>query len=235
MIELNGRLKAIADFIPSCETLIDVGTDHAYIPIYAAGKGLCKRAVASDVRKGPVEAASKNVRLYGMEESVSVRLGYGLDSCEREECGVIVIAGMGGLITSEILQKGCEKAQSAVVIILQPMTDVESLRKWLFDNGFSIIKEALAAEEEKIYNIICCKWTGSVTRYDDFGIYIGNALLSGGDPLLARFLEKKLKQVEVIIKGRQMSRNAKEAHLDWEFIKERLLEELGQAGSEGKG
>ncbi len=226
MIELTGRLKAISDKIPLCSTLVDVGTDHAYIPIYAVAHRICGFAVASDLRKGPVETALRNVLSHGMGDKIAVRLGYGLANIEIQECRIIVIAGMGGMQISEILEESLEKAKSAELIILQPMSDIESSRKWLFDNGFGTLEETLAKEDDKIYNIICCRWNGRSYKYDDFSCYIGDMLIKSGHPLLLQYLEKKLKHVEKIVIGRQNAKTAIESNLDWVYIRDRLIEEI---------
>ncbi|NTV90478.1 MAG: SAM-dependent methyltransferase [Clostridiales bacterium] len=231
MTELSARLKAIADRIPACNSLVDVGTDHVYIPIYAVGSSICKTAVASDVRKGPVAVAERNVTASGLGEHISVRLGNGLEGVVPEECEVIVIAGMGGLQISEILGKSPDCAKAARLLILQPMSDLESARKWLYENGFRIMKEALIEDEGKIYNIIDCIWDGQITDYDDFSCYIGDVLVKSSDPLLMPYLTRKLKQVERIIEGRQKSTRSVEkarislrSDLNWVYIKDRLKE-----------
>ena len=111
-LKLNARLEMIAERIPKCRILADVGTDHAYIPIYAVKNGYCRKSLAVDLREGPLGMASANIKRYGLGEFIETRLGNGLEPITLDECDVVVIAGMGGsLITGYSLlfrQKGTE-------------------------------------------------------------------------------------------------------------------------------
>jgi tRNA (adenine22-N1)-methyltransferase len=204
-MELRGRLLAVAQKIPECHTLIDIGTDHAYVPVYAVQKKICQRAFASDLRSGPVKAAQKNISKYGLAEHIKTSIGNGLEPLEVGDSDVIVIAGMGGLLISEIIQGSHLKAEAAVMLVLQPMNAADVLRSWLCENGFAILGEALAEDDDKIYNIICSKWSGTNTNIDEFSCFFGFDLIDGTDPVLKKYLQKKLSQLNVIIEGRKSS------------------------------
>jgi tRNA (adenine22-N1)-methyltransferase len=225
-MELKGRLRLIADKIPKCGILVDIGTDHAYIPVYAVMNGITEKALATDIKIGPVEIAQKNIRKYGLQQNIETRLGSGLDPICGHETDVIVIAGMGGMLIQEILFNGIEKAKKAGLIILQPMNAVEVIRKWLNENGFEIIDEALAMEESKLYNVICSKWTGRRVKFDDYDYYVGYKLINGSDPLLKNYLEKKLKQLIVIINGKKKAEILQDDIENYINIKDRLIKRL---------
>lgn len=210
-MELKGRLKLIAQKLPESNIICDIGTDHAYIPIYAVSKNICKRAVASDVREGPLAIAKENIAEHGFKDKIEVRLGSGLNTVSGEELDTIVIAGMGGILIKDILTEDFEKACGAKTLILQPMNAIEVLREWLSGNGFEITDEELAAEGEKIYNVIVCKWTGITTRELLIHYYIGRKLIDKKDPLLKELLTRKTKQLEVIL---EEMRNTKEDKCD---------------------
>ena len=53
-MQLSQRLLAVADLASAGHCLADVGTDHGYIPIYLMEKGKYERAIAMDVKKGPL-------------------------------------------------------------------------------------------------------------------------------------------------------------------------------------
>ena len=202
-MELKGRLGAIAEKIPQCSTLADIGTDHAYIPILAVQNSICKKAVAADIKSDPVEIALRNIKHYGYEKLIETRLGYGLEPLKENEADVIVIAGMGGILIQEIIAKSLVKAQTAKVLILQPMNMVEILRKWLNAKGFEIIDETLADESKKIYNILSVKWTGKIIELDDFYHYIGYNLVQRKDALFKRYAMNKLNLLNKKIIGMQ--------------------------------
>jgi len=111
-MELKGRLKLIADLTPKCNIVCDIGTDHAYIPIYLVMNKKCQRALACDVRKGPIGFAEKNIAEYGLSQYISTRIGYGLEPLEDNEVDVVVIAGMGGLLIKKYWKKVLERQKS---------------------------------------------------------------------------------------------------------------------------
>ncbi|NLH97691.1 MAG: SAM-dependent methyltransferase [Clostridiaceae bacterium] len=204
-MRLDGRLGMIAENIPGCRVLVDVGTDHAYIPVYAVKAGICEKAIAADIRPGPLENARKSIVRHGLERYIETRLGNGLEPIRESECDVVVMAGMGGPLIRRILEESAEKAKKCRLLLLQPNNAAEALRRWLYDNGFSIIGEELAQESRKLYCLIKARWTGECEIRDDFDCFIGNRLLESDDPLLVPYLEKKLGELDTIIRGRSRS------------------------------
>ena len=99
---LSPRLLKIAKCI-DCDTLADIGTDHGYIPIFAMNNGLCKKAIACDINKGPLLSAKENIELYNLSDKIETRLSNGLLSLSPMEADTIVIAVMGGLLIRDIL------------------------------------------------------------------------------------------------------------------------------------
>lgn len=204
---IKGRLKLIADKVPQCEIVCDIGTDHAYVPIYLVLKKICKFAIAADVNSGPVLAAKKNIVKYGLDKYIEARQGNGLECLSMGEADCIIIAGMGGLLIREILQKDIEKAASASLLILQPMNSIELVREWILSSGFSILDEELCKEGEKIYNVITCKWIGQKEQVDAINFYIGERLIRKNDPLLDKYLQKELNRIEKVINGLKRTNN----------------------------
>ena len=207
-MELKGRLKLIASMVPLCNTMCDIGTDHAYVPIFLVKNKICNKAIASDLRKGPVLRAEDNIRDFGMENYIESRLGNGLEDISKEEAQTVVIAGMGGVLIEEILSRDIEKAKNAVSLILQPMYAIEVVRKWLYENGFSIYDEGLVQEGNKIYNVIAACWAGKVEKPDPIYYYIGSKLVEKKAPLVVKYINSKIRQTEKIIRGMKKSENA---------------------------
>ena len=158
LVNLNGRLGLIRDMLPECAKLCDVGTDHAHIPASALLDGLCRNAVATDIRPGPLERASRTLRHFGLDARMELRLGAGLDPVSPGECDVLVIAGMGALMIIDILESGAEVARRASCILLQPMHAQERLRPWLRRSGYAILSERLAVEGEKRYQVLAVRY-----------------------------------------------------------------------------
>lgn len=196
-MKLNGRLALIADKVEQANIVADIGTDHAYVPIYLVENGICKRAIASDVQEGPLKTAEANIREAGLEGLIETRLGYGLDTISENEADVIIIAGMGGTLVARILEKGKTKAESATSLILQPMNRHHEVRKWLYDNDFHIIDEELCQEGEKLYNVICARPYLKDEEKEDYKFvefHIGKRLIEKNDELLANYVARKLRQ-----------------------------------------
>jgi tRNA (adenine22-N1)-methyltransferase len=204
-MRLNGRLKMIADQIPKCGILADIGTDHAFIPIYVVKNGICEKALAADLRTGPLEMASKNIKKHGLSDKIQTRMGDGLEPILPNECEVVVIAGMGGALIRDILAASVEKAMKARLLLLQANTAVETLRRWLYENGFIIEHEHLALDAGKCYVAIESRWTGHPEGKDEFTYFVGEKIFEGNEAHLQRYLRKKLREVEVIIEGRSRS------------------------------
>lgn len=242
-MKLDGRLKLIVESIPQCSILADIGTDHAYIPIHAVRQGRCTRAVAADLRSGPIRMAQANIGRHGLQDVIETRLGDGLEPIDIEECDVIVIAGMGGPLIRRILSDAPEKAQRARKLLLQANNAVDALRRWLYQNGFEIINERLAEDSGKLYCLIEAVWTGTPISRDDFACYIGEKVFIGNDPLLERYLEKKLGELNTIISGRARSDPSKlrrieeDTSMDTETcirIRDRLVKYLEERRSGGR-
>ncbi len=174
--KLTPRLQKIYDILTPCETVCDIGTDHAYIPVCLCLNNKCQKAIASDIKKGPVERARKTVSLYGAETQVEVRLGGGLETVSVCEVDAIIIAGMGGLLIAQILEESESIAKSAKELILQPMTAIAELREFLNKNGYTIKEEHIVREEEKLYTIMKVS-IGEDMPYTEAELYMGKAVI----------------------------------------------------------
>lgn len=204
---LKPRLKKIADMVSECNVVCDIGTDHAYIPIYLIKSHICKRAIATDIRIGPVQTAQRNIMKHGLEKLIETRIGNGLSPVRLEEIDIVIIAGMGGMLIAKILDDEPVKARKANKIVLQPMNAVEVVRKWLYENGYEITNEALASEGKKIYNIIAARWINMPVVKDEAFYFIGEKLKESDDPLVEEYICRKLKQLENILSGLKKANN----------------------------
>ena len=204
LLVLPDRLKAVAALIPECEFLSDIGTDHAYIPIYAVKNKKARLAAAADIVDGPLKIASANIKSYNLSDKISVVKSNGLENIPPSD--VIVIAGMGGTLIGEILKKHIQKAYSTDTLILQPMTCAYDLRKELHRLGFKIIKETIAKDSKKLYNIMVVK-KGIQTFDDDIYYHIGKYLIDSKDPLLKEYIMHGITVLERKITNMQNSKN----------------------------
>ncbi|MBQ9097004.1 MAG: SAM-dependent methyltransferase [Clostridia bacterium] len=186
-MNLTIRLKTVADLAGKCTSLADIGTDHAYIPIYLMQKGLISKAIAADINEGPLERADKNIRKAGLSDKITLRLSNGLDNINDNEAETVVIAGMGGEIISRMLEK--PKPAGIKRIVLQPMTDIPLVRRKIHENGMIITAERLAAEKDKIYTVIACEY-GTCQQFSDED-YIVSPFIKD-DPIFDEYIKKQL-------------------------------------------
>ncbi len=150
----------------------DIGTDHAYLPIYLVQNGAVSRAIASDIKSGPLAVARQNVAKQSLEEQIELRLGGGLSPYQMGEVDVFVIAGMGGHTIADILAADERLARSAHYLILQPMQNRHFLRSWLYEYGYGIDCEVIAREGNKFYHILKAR-SQNLEKPSDFSLEHG--------------------------------------------------------------
>ncbi len=192
-MKLGRRLQTIADKVPKVNTAADIGTDHGYIPVYLIKNNICQRIIATDIKKGPLKKAGLTINRFYMAEKIELRQGDGLEPIEHNEVQAVIIAGMGGLLMKEMLEKGRDKIfHPTMTLILQPMNAQDMVRKWLIHNGFVLIDEQLAREGRKYYEIIVAK-PGFHPPPDSPIFYeIGEKLIENRDPLLRDYIKHKI-------------------------------------------
>lgn len=151
-MELTPRLRAIAEQVPQGACLADVGTDHGHLPVWLLLSGQVERAIAADLREGPLDRARQTAREYGQTERISFRLCDGLSGIAPDEVDTVVIAGMGGETIAAILD-AAPWTRDHKLLLLQPMTGASKLREWLQGHGYAIWDEVIAREGKKLYSI----------------------------------------------------------------------------------
>lgn len=208
---LGSRLQAVADFIEVEKSFADIGTDHAYLPIYMVKENLAERSIACDVHQGPYEAAKKTVVKYGVMERVEVRLGNGLTALRPGEVEAAVIAGMGGITIIEILAKSPEVVGHLSSLVLQPQNAAEEVRRWLQKHAWAIFDETLAMEDERIYEILLAKPGATLKPLEDILYDIGPCLWQKRHPLLKRHIENLRGKVLRAMQGMKNSVTAMES------------------------
>ena len=172
---ISKRLRKVAGFVPRDAKILDVGSDHAYLPIYLIQQGKISSAIAGEVVEGPYQSAVTNVADNQMSDKISVRLANGLAAFEVEDqIDVIVIAGMGGGLIADILDNGSAKLASVKRLILQPNNREDELRRWLCGQRFSNYKEAIVEENGKFYEIMIAEQGYQVLNAEQerFGPYL---------------------------------------------------------------
>ncbi|MCI7150126.1 MULTISPECIES: tRNA (adenine(22)-N(1))-methyltransferase [Lachnospiraceae] len=194
-MELSKRLKAVAELVTPGMRLADVGTDHGYIPIYLTEAGVIPSAIAMDINKGPLERAKEHIREHGLEGKIQTRLSDGLKNLQMNEADCMIAAGMGGGLVIRILSEERDTAGSLKELILQPQSEIDSVRKYLTEEGYRIVAEDMVYEDGKYYPMMkavpCMAGAGEIP-YSEEELEFGRVLLQQAHPVLGQFLEREM-------------------------------------------
>ena len=133
------RIDAITDFISPYKSIADIGCDHGYVIKQAFDKGYIDNAYAIDNKLGPINRAKDTLKDY---KNVKYYLSDGLDSVD-ENIDCVIIAGMGGMLIIDILEKNKDKLNYIKRLIIEANKDEFKVRKYLTENGFYIYDEKI--------------------------------------------------------------------------------------------
>ena len=198
-MDISIRLKTIANMVDKCNCCADIGTDHGYIPIYLVKKGVCKKAIASDINRGPIEKALKNVKKEGLEEYIDCRIGGGMTTLKLGEAEASVIAGMGGNLIRDIIEDSMDIFKSLDYVIAQPVQNPEVLREYIYSKGYKILGEELCFEDGKYYEIIKVKYDNNIEEIDSIFYEVSKHLLDEKHPLIEEFITSKINKFSKVL------------------------------------
>jgi tRNA (adenine22-N1)-methyltransferase len=187
-IHLSARLSAVASYVPKNACIIDVGTDHAQLPVWLIQSGIAKHAWASDVRSGPLASAERLVAETKTADNIQLRLTDGLQGFGPQDGDTIIIAGMGGETMVSILS-AAPWTKENVLLILEPQSKQAVLRAWLVDNGYAIVSEALVQDAGRIYPILQVRG-GVAPDYSAAELHMGLYSQISQDGLFRTYLEQ---------------------------------------------
>ena len=204
---MTPRLIKIAGYVNKGERLADIGTDHAYIPIYLVQKGIINEAIAADINAAPLKTAAENIKNAGLSRNIKTVLSDGFLCIDKNSFDTAVVAGMGGMLIAEILKNAPRQKK----YILQPMKNLPELKRFLSQNGYKITTEGLAAEGEKIYNILVAQDGNEVIS--EYELFVGKGLAD--DPLLTLYKQSLKNKFEKIIKGNNQALNPNAKTIDY--------------------
>lgn len=154
-------------------SVADIGTDHAYLPAYLILNGISPKALACDVRKGPLENAKKTVEAYGIEDKISLRLSDGFDEIEPFEADDFIMCGMGGTLMEQLVSRTYWLKDKRKRIIVQPQSHAEDIRRFFIENGFEILFEDACIDGGKLYCAMVAEYTGKTAEKSVSYIYSG--------------------------------------------------------------
>lgn len=203
-MELSKRLQAVADLVSEGLVVADVGTDHGYIPIYLIETKKSPKAFAMDVNKGPLLRAKEHIAEHGLETRIETRLSDGVRALKKDECDCVVVAGMGGALTIKIMEEGKDIFRSLKEFVLQPQSELQKVRAYLYQNEYSIVEENMVLDDGKFYPMFRVI-NGQSEEYHAIELCYGKLLLEKKNAVLKNFLEKEKAVKELILSNLEQS------------------------------
>lgn len=200
-MRLSERLQRVAGMVSECDTVADVGTDHGYVPMYLVGEGKCRRAIAMDINKGPLERAAENIQREQMEAQIETRLSDGLEALNPNEVHTIIVAGLGGELMVRILENGKDVLQTVEELVLSPHSEWKQVRKYLIQNRYIICEEQMLIDEGKYYIILKVRHGQETQPYTEEEFAFGRCLIAKRNPVLFEYLNKEYNKYTVIFEG----------------------------------
>ncbi len=171
--DLSPRLRSAANFVRLGAVFADVGTDHAYLPLFLLEEGRISRAVCSDINRGPLESAIENAKARGLYDKMKFILTDGAAALAGHGITDLAICGMGGELIADIIETADFLKSDGVNLILQPMSKQAHLRKYLAASGFSVLSESYASEPHHNYVTMNVKYTASVREISSLEAWAG--------------------------------------------------------------
>ena len=174
-INISPRLLSAADFVRQDAILADIGTDHAYLPLFLLSEGKIRKAFCSDVNEGPLASAKVNAEAAGLLDRVEFTLADGADALSGKGITDYAICGMGGELISDIISRASDMRDPSVHLILQPMTRRGALAHFLYENGYEIIAEEYSKDAGKFYVTLLVSYSGECRSIDELEAEFGRS------------------------------------------------------------
>lgn len=197
------RMEALADLCQGARRVIDVGCDHAQLCALLVTEYGVEHAFASDIRPGPLENARRTIAELGLESRITPVLSDGLDAFGPGDGDTVIIAGMGGEEMTLILSRAPWAGDNGGQVILQPMTNIPKLRRWLAENGYHVKKERVIKEGRKVYTAMNIQKGADESGAREYAYLFGTALLQ--DPLWPLYKEKLLTKYGASARGQEQA------------------------------
>ena len=138
-------MHSAVSYISRGAHVADIGTDHAYLPIYLVKEGIAQKALAADINQGPIDSARANIAAHGLSERIETLKTDGLHGVESFAPDHILIFGMGGELIVKILSEAPWIQKKGITLILQPMSRAQILRAYLLESGFSNLRSTISS------------------------------------------------------------------------------------------
>ncbi len=206
MIHLDNRLSRMAEMMTPGGRGIDVGTDHGYLAVSLVQQGRAASMLATDINEAPLASARSCIAENGLTDQIDTCLTDGLTSVDLRGVTDIFIAGMGGILITEILAARLPELEDKN-LVLQPMTQAPALRQWLCRNGFAILQERCAVVSGKAYSILNARFDGQKQEAGLLFSLIGRTPEDGSDQATV-YLQTLLSRQQKVLRGLSQAETA---------------------------
>lgn len=207
---LSPRLQAVADLVPMGQPLVDVGSDHGQLPVWLLLHGKIPYAIATDLRSGPLNRGRELAERWELKkEQIDFRLCDGLSAVHSQEVHTVTVAGMGGETIADILEATVWTKEVGHSFVLQAMSGMDGLRRYLSENGFSILREVLVEEGRTLYVVLQAEF-GQMKPLTEGEVWVGRQTRDMIAPLRARYLEQELQKLRRAVIGLEKSQRAED-------------------------
>lgn len=190
---MSQRLRAVAELVPQNARVIDVGTDHAMIPVWLVQTNRAEHVWASDLRVGPIQNARRLIEDTDTGDRIQTCLTDGLNGFGPDDGDTVIIAGMGGETMVSILS-AAPWTRGDVLLILEPQSKQDLLRRWLLENGYAIHHESLVKDAGRIYPILTAK-QGLSEHHTEAELLTGRLETISSDPLFEEYISGIIRRV----------------------------------------
>lgn len=197
---LSNRLATVASYVPRGARLADIGTDHAYLPVNLAKRGLIVGGVAGEVVPGPFKNAEHEINKENLGDRITARLANGLQAIEpADQIDTVVIAGMGGTLITQILTQDFDRLDGVTRLVLQPNVGEANVRQFLMTHGFQLVTEEIVSEDGHDYEILVADRNDQPQHYNAEALQFGPYLLAEHNATFIAKWQRELARTEAVL------------------------------------
>lgn len=197
---LSQRLATVASYVPQGARLADIGTDHAYLPVNLAKRGIITGGVAGEVVPGPFKNAQHEINQEGLSDQITARLANGLQAIEpTDQIDTVAIAGMGGTLITQILTQDFDRLAGVQRLILQPNVGEANVRQFLMTHGFQLVTEQIVSEDGHDYEILVADRNATPQQYTAEELRFGPYLLAEHNATFIAKWQRELDRAQVVL------------------------------------
>ena len=221
---LDERLSLAAMLYEPCSLGADIGTDHALLPCHLLEQGICDRMILADLSPKALRHAEEQVNRRHLQAHVMLRCANGFDALENDRCGCVSAMGMGGETLAEILRRGADRLQGAV-LVLSAHTDPHLVRQAVQDIGYHFVREELCKAAGRFY--VMWRAEPGMEMLSDNAKKYGELLYQSASPLLGEYLRWRIavlkdKECGLLAGSRTNEAALEEVRADLAFYQDQL-------------